>query len=68
MSGPESRFDSALAYDDDAHVRIKSTCIGCGSFMLVSVLDGTLKQWESQHTCWYAKPQQGLRIGFSNRN
>ena len=44
-------FANAPAYDADGLLVIKSTCSDCGAFQFVSVRDGSLKRWESQHEC-----------------
>jgi len=44
-------FANAPAYDGDGRLVIKSTCSGCGAFQFVSVRDGSLRKWESQHEC-----------------
>jgi hypothetical protein len=47
----ETAFDNAPAYDENGHFVIKSTCKKCGEASLVSVLDKSLTNWESKHTC-----------------
>jgi len=44
-------FDNAQAYNEDGRIVVKSTCMTCGAFRLVSVRDGSLKKWESRHEC-----------------
>ena len=46
-----SSFDNDLAYDQEGHVIIKSTCRKCGASELVCVRDGSLAKWQSQHEC-----------------
>jgi hypothetical protein len=45
------KFDNAPAYDEDGRVVIKSSCRKCGESKLVSIRDGSLAKWESQHVC-----------------
>ena len=52
MSTPENlEFEHALAFSEEGHVRIKSTCKRCGVSGIVSVRDGSLVNWESRHAC-----------------
>jgi serine/threonine protein phosphatase PrpC len=44
-------FDNKLAHDADGTVRIESICKECGDSRTVSIRDGSLKRWESHHTC-----------------
>lgn len=46
-----STFDNAPARDEEGRIVVKSTCCKCGAFELVSVRNGSLKRWESQHAC-----------------
>ena len=49
-------FDHNLESDNSGYARIKSACKLCGAFVLASVSDGSLEEWESGHEC-----QQGGR-------
>jgi hypothetical protein len=51
MKESDRSFDNDQAYDEDGRIVIKSTCKNCGAFRLVSVRDGSLELWESQHEC-----------------
>jgi hypothetical protein len=51
MPDATSGFDNKLACDEDGTVRIKSICKECGDSRTVSIRDGSLKRWESHHTC-----------------
>jgi hypothetical protein len=44
-------FDHGLFRDADGRGRIKSACTRCGAFKVVSLADGSLADWESQHDC-----------------
>lgn len=51
MQYTNHNFANAPAYDEDGRLVIKSTCSDCGAFQFVSVRDGSLRNWESQHEC-----------------
>jgi hypothetical protein len=51
MKESSRTFDNAQAYDEDGRIVIKSTCKACGAFQLVSIRDGSLDKWESEHRC-----------------
>ena len=44
-------FENAVAYEDDDRLVIRSTCRKCGAYRFVSVRDGSLDKWESEHRC-----------------
>jgi hypothetical protein len=53
---PESpRFQhklSQVAKRDRQHlILVESTCLKCGSYMTVSISDGSLQEWETHHNC-----------------
>ena len=44
----------------ESRLLIQATCNQCGSSKLVSLIDGSLQQWESTHECkGQAKPGDG---------
>ena len=49
-------FDHALVIEDDGRVRIKSTCKACDFSGIVSVADGSLMNWKTQHVCGHVRP------------
>ncbi len=51
MSKHSGNFNHDMARDVDGRIRVKSTCKQCGAYKLVSVRDGSLARWESQHVC-----------------
>lgn len=53
-----SAFENKLARDEEGNVRIESICKRCGDSQVVSVRDGSLESWESNHTCAAAAATQ----------
>jgi hypothetical protein len=51
MTAREHGFENAPAYEQDDRLVIRSTCKNCGAFRFVSVRDGSLEKWESEHKC-----------------
>jgi hypothetical protein len=62
MQQTNPKFNNDPAYGEDGRLVIKSTCKSCGASQLVSVRDGTLAKWESQHEC-PDTPKTTLRLG-----
>jgi hypothetical protein len=59
MPDPHPTFEHKLSRsalrDGQGLILIESTCLKCGSSMTVSISDGSLIEWESQHACSIAK-------------
>lgn len=44
-------FAHAPYFADDSRVLIKSICKHCGEYAVVSIMDGSCKDWETSHRC-----------------
>jgi hypothetical protein len=55
MHEPPNQFQHKLSQaakrDHQGLILIESTCLKCGSWMTVSITDGSLQDWETQHEC-----------------
>ena len=55
MPEPSSQFDHRLnrgmERDGEGLLLIESTCTRCGTSVTASMRDGSVKRWESEHTC-----------------
>lgn len=45
------KFSRVALHDREGLILIESTCTRCGSCVTVSICDGSLQEWESQHAC-----------------
>lgn len=46
---------TCTAVRDGASIKILSVCTTCGESRVVSVADGTLREWEQTHRCGSAR-------------
>jgi hypothetical protein len=60
---PESfqhKLSRTALRDEQGLILIESTCLRCGSYMTVSITDGSLQEWETHRNCAKAIP---FRVG-----